>query len=247
MTVNCPSCLSATELLTAVCAKCGWVFKRPGVLPTIPQPAVRPKIPCNVTLGMTIDRTGSSQAFSVGIPLTFEMILRQVAVKARSVTVGLQSHGDLDLGENMILLTDQGTPDQAIDDVRRIVYGGGGDCEEHHLDAIENLLRTVAWPADPGRGRGAIIAFTTAETKPCRSGMSAAALGAEIRQRGILLYLVSEPAPILQELIDAAAGILLPISNNPDPQALEKIASQLSASILATLSSGSTEPMPVCA
>ena len=47
----------------------------------------------------------------------------------------------------------------------------------------------------------------------------------------------------LQELIDAAGGLMFQISNSPDPADLQKIAGQLAASIAATVASGSTVPM----
>jgi hypothetical protein len=207
--------------------------------------ATRPKIPCEVALAVTVDRTGSSKAFEKGIPLTAELVLKQVSGKARAVKVYVQTHGDLDLGENMVLHTDGGTPEQALKDIGSIAFGGGGDPPEHHLDAVENLLKTVPWTADPSRGRGAILAFTTADSKPCKSGLSARQLGEEVRKRGILLYLVCEPSLTLNELCNAAGGMMFPITNSPDPVELQKIASQLAASIVATVASGGTKPMVV--
>src|SRR5205823_6609739 len=124
-----------------------------------------------IDLGITVDRTGSSERFRTGIPLTFETIVTQVAAKARSVRCWVQSHGDLDLNEQIILHTDGGAPDQAIADIKHVTYGGGGDPPEHHLDAIEHLVSTVPWTADPARARGAILGFMTADTKPTRSGI----------------------------------------------------------------------------
>ena len=247
MTIICPACQRATSTGAISCVACGWTFQHASSGPAVVRPAPRPKIPCDVLLAATVDRTGSSKRFCEGIPTTFATICRQIDAKARSLTVCLQSHGDLDLDEEFVLHTDRGTSAQAIDDVRRISYGGGGDPPEHHLDAIEHLLRTTAWPADPTSGRGAILAFTTADTKPSRSGLSARDLGAEIRKREILLYLVSEPTPSLQELVSAASGIIFTITNDPDPTELQKISAQLAASILVTVASRSTEPMPVAA
>jgi hypothetical protein len=198
-----------------------------------------------VEVAATVDRTGSSEPFAVGIPLTYETIVQQVAAKARSVKCWVASHGDLDCGEPFVLHTDGGTPEQAIADIKKIVYGGGGDAEEHHLDAIESLLNKVPWTANPARARGAILAFTTADSKPTRSGISARDLGAEIRRRGILLYLVCESAPALQDLVKSAEGLMFQITNSPDPVELQRIAAQLAASIVATVASGDTVPMTV--
>jgi hypothetical protein len=173
------------------------------------------------------------------------MIVSQVKAKAREVKCWLASHGDIDDGQNFIIHTDAGTPDQAVEDIKKIAYGGGGDPAEHHLDAVESLLNRVPWTADPTRARGAIIAFTTADTKPAKSGITALALGTKIKEKGILLYLVCELTPALQELASAAEGLVFQISNSPDPGELQKIASQLAASIVATVGSGGTVPMTV--
>lgn len=246
MDIQCPSCATAVDVNAAVCPVCSWPMQS-GPTPTIPKSAPGPKHPCDLTAAITVDRSGSSKKVEAGIPAALEIIVRQIQRKLRSAVFTLQSHSDLDYGEPHVLLTDRGTPEQAIADMRRIEYDGGGDAAETHLDAIEHLLRTVSWPADPRRGRGVIIAYTTDETKPNRSGLSARDLGAEIHQRGLLLYLISEPTPTLQDLVEAAHGILLPITNDPDPATLQKIAAQLSASILGTVASGRTEPMPVFA
>jgi hypothetical protein len=198
-----------------------------------------------VEVAATVDRTGSSKSFEVGIPLTFETIVRQLAAKARSVKCWLASHGDLDEGQDFVVHTDGGTPDQAIADIKKISYGGGGDAEEHHLDAVESLLNKVPWTANPARARGAILAFTTADSKPARSGISACDLGAEIRRRGILLYLVCEPTPTLHDLVKSAEGLMFQITNSPNPAELQKIAAQLAASIVATVATGGTVPLTV--
>jgi len=240
----CPSCQSATDPAASHCSQCGWKFNGAGVAATsLIRPAVRPKIQAEIDLGITTDRTGSSEPFQVGIPRTAEVILKQVASRARAIRCWVQSHGDLDEGQGFLLHTDGGSPDQAIADLKKIPYGGGGDPPEHHLDAIENLLRTVPWTADPAHARGAIVAFMTADTKPTRSGITARQLGEEVRRRGLLLYLVCEPTPTLHDLCTAAGGLMFQISNSPDPAELQKIASQLAASIVVSVAHGSTVPM----
>ncbi len=172
-------------------------------------------------------------------------ILVQVAAKARAVKCWLASHGDLDEGQDFVIHTDGGTPEQAIEDIKKIAYGGGGDPPEHHLDAIEALLDRVPWSVDPSRARGAILAFLTADSKPAKSGTTAPELGKRIKDKGLLLYLVCEPTPTLRELVDTAGGLMFQISNNPDLVDLQRIAGQLAASIVATVASGSTVPMSV--
>lgn len=245
--MNCPSCQVQVEASAATCPSCGWRFVTDGLKagPSLVRPAARPKVQCEVEWATTVDRTGSSKAFEVGIPMTFEIVAKQLAAKARSVKCWVASHGDLDEGQDFVIHTDAGTPEQAIEDVKKIVFGGGGDPPENHLDAVESLLNKVPWTANPARARGAILAFTTADTKPARSGISARDLGAEIKRRGILLYLVCEPTPTLQDLVSAAEGLMFQISNSPDPAELQRIAAQLAASIVATVASGSTVPMTV--
>lgn len=246
--VNCPSCQMPVPASSPdVCPNCAYKDNTGGskVGPSLVRPACRPKIQCEVDLAVTVDRTGSSERFKVGIPMTFEMIVMQLVAKARSVKCWVASHGDLDEGQDFVIHTDGGTPQQAIEDIKKICFGGGGDPPEHHLDAVESLLNKVPWSANPARARGAIVLFCTADTKPAKSGISARDLGAEIKRRGILLYLVAEPTPTLQELVSAADGLMFQITNSPDSTELQKIASQLGASILATVASGGTVPMTV--
>lgn len=244
--IICPSCQAKIDV-SDVCPSCGWKMDRSAEKPrlSIVRPAKRPKIQCQVDLAVTVDRTGSSATFQTGIPRTFEMIVSQIQAKAREVKCWVASHGDLDEGQEFVVHTDAGSPKQAIEDIKTIIYGGGGDAEEHHLDAIEALLNRVPWTSDPSRSRGAIIAFTTSDTKPTKSGLSATALGKKIRDMGILLYLVSESTPTLKELAASAGGLVFQITNSPDPLDLQKIAAQLAASIVATVASGGTIPMSV--
>ena len=243
MVRECPSCKSEVDVQFDVCPTCGHAFQSANpVLKSIVQGAARPKIQVEVEIATTVDRTGSSERFKSGIPMTFEMILNLVTAKARSVRCWVQSHGDLDEGQDFILHTNGEAADQAILDVKRISYGGGGDPPEHHLDAVENLMKTTPWSCDP-TSRGAILAFMTSGSKPAKSGISARELGEEIARQGMLLYLVCEKTPELAQLSGAANGLMFEISNNPDPRDLQRIAAALAASIVQTVKSGSTVPM----
>jgi hypothetical protein len=228
----------------SACPVCGCRLNDgPNAAPANFRAAVRPKIQCEVCLGVTVDRTGSSEAFKKGIPEAFEIASSSILGKASSMRVWLQSHGDLDEGQQPMLHADGVGAQRALDAIRAILYEGGGDPPEHHFDAIENLLNTVPWPSDARRARGGILAFTTADSKPARSGKSARQLGEEIRRRELLLYLVSEPTPSLYELTEAAHGQLFEISNNPDPHEFQEIASELARSIVVTIASGKTDPL----
>ncbi len=244
-TKECPSCKAEVSDSLAVCSGCGWQFNegvgKGGV--SIVRPAVRPKLPCEVQVAFTDDRTGSSDEFKVGIPITVEGILAPVVAKAREVKVWLQTHGDLDEGQDMVLMVDGGSADEAIEAVKTVVYDGGGAEEESHLDAVEQLLNTVPWIADPRKARGAIVALMTADSKPARSGKSARELGEEIKNRGILLYLVCQETPQLRELCDAAGGWLFEISNTPKAEDLKRIAQKVAASITVAAGAGATVPL----
>ncbi len=243
--IDCPSCKARVETSASACPHCGWRFNLADDPQPSVRPAARPKISAEVDMGLTIDRTASDERFKKGIQDSVPMILKPLETKATKVKVFLQTHGDLEEGQAMVLVTDGGTVDQAIQDAKNIVYAGGGLPPENHLDAIENLLKIIPWVADPRRARGAIVAFMTADTKPARSGRSAREIGEEILKRSLLLYLVCETTPTLKELCDAAGGMMCQITNNPDPAEMQMIASRVSASIAVTVASGGTRPMTV--
>lgn len=62
-----------------------------------------------------------------------------------------------------------------------------------------------------------------------------------------LLYLVCEPTPRLEELCTAANGLMFPISNDPRPRDLQKIAAQVAASVVLTVAKKGTIPSARCA
>ena len=243
----CPSCQTQVNDSMDVCPSCGYklIPSNENHSPTIVRPATRPKIQCEVEIAWLHDRTGSGEKWKEGATKTAKNIGDQVGVKARSQKWYVISHGDEDFKEIPILHTDGGTLEQAIKDIDMIVQNGGGDPKETHLSAIENALDTIPWTCDPTRARGAIIAYINADTKPAKSGHTATEIGKRIKDMGLLLYLICEPTPTLQELVDAAEGLMFQITNNPDPAELQKIAMQLSASIVASVASGSTVPMTI--
>jgi hypothetical protein len=215
------------------------------IVPKMPsiRPAPRPKLPVEVTLGIEIDRTGSSAAFQSGIADSCEVLLETIAAKAKGLKVYVGTHGDEECGEAPVLHTSGGTREQAMSDIKAITFGGGGDAAETHLDGIRHFLETVPWPMDNHRTRGALVAFLTDETKPDRTGASADSIGKAIRAKGLLFYLVCQMTPTLETLLRAAAGLHIAIKNNPDRAELESAASQVSASLLATIGAGGTVPM----
>ncbi len=244
MQIPCQYCQSMIEHTYTTCPACGSNFNAAPSMSVV-RPAGRPKLQVEVELACTVDRTGSSQHFAEGILKSFPMITSQIAGKARKVSVWLQSHGDEDFGQSPVLLTNGGTAEQAAKDLANVVFEGGGDAEEHHLSAIEVLANSVPWNSDPRKARGALLAFMTADSKPAGSGLSARELGESLRKRGLLLYLICEPTPQFQDLCDGAGGLMFPISNDPDPKEMQKIAGQLSASIVQTIAAGGTQPLAI--
>jgi hypothetical protein len=134
---------------------------------------------------------------------------------------------------------------EAIAEVARLQYGGGGDEPETHADSVETVMTTIPWEPDARRWRNALIMFLTADSKPARSGTTPRQLGTALKSRGILVYLVAEDYPFARELAVAAEGLFFPISNDPDPVQMQQIAAGISQSILITAAGGATRPMTV--
>jgi len=223
---------------------------RPVSVPRVPvMPAARTKLPCDVQLCLVIDRTGSSGKFKLGIPESARIIANYVTTKARSTVIWVISYGDYEAGQQEEVHLDGGTPEQAIEAIKKIEYGGGGEIAgpygdpENHLDAVEFALGRVPWTSDPTRSRGCIILFSSSESHKARSGATATQIGEQVKGKGVLLYLISEPTPLLQELAAAGGGLIFQITNTPDPTELQKIAAPVAASIAASLTRGSTLPM----
>jgi len=255
--VMCHSCQTiVTGTVPPSCPVCGAAFnatigpaRHHGslIVPKMPtiRPAPRPKLPVEVTIGIEIDRTGSSAAFQAGIALSCDVLLDTIAAKAKGLTVFVGTHGDEECGEAPVLHTSGGTREQAMTDIKAITFGGGGDAPETHLDGIRNFLETVPWPMDSHRTRGAYVVFLTDETKPDRTGATAEQIGKAIRAKGLLFYLVCQITPTLDALVRAAGGLHIAINNNPDRSELESAAAQVSASLVATIGAGGTLPMTV--
>jgi hypothetical protein len=194
-------------------------------------------MPALLTMPVTVDITGSSRQFAIGIPLIAERTFTFLEQKVAGVTVFVWTHGDEDCGQMPTLVLDKATPQQAIAAVKNLTYDGGGDPPEDHAAAIQNLLNLTPWGAT-SRDRNILLMFATAETKPLKSGQSMKDLGKAIKARGVFLFAVCETTPLLHELVQSAEGILIPISNTPDEREIQRVVAQLGASIAATVSSG---------
>jgi hypothetical protein len=218
---------------------------RPATGPAIVSVAAihRPKIPLNVQVAFDTDITASSLTYASGIPATQSQILHALENRFGRLEVWHLVHGDLDYGQEPAFITQRGTVNEAIADLAKIQFQGGGDLPENHLDGIDHLVRNVPWAMDYRTSRGALISFCTSDTKPSRSGLSAQALGEAIRQRRLLFYLVAEPFPWGYDLVEAAQGLFLPITNQPEPRLLKAISAALSTSLVGTVAAGKTVPM----
>jgi len=74
--------------------------------------------------------------------------------------------------------------------------------------------------------------------------VTAAELGARVRQLGILLYVVSdEEYPCWKELVSTAGGVLLPLTNDPRIEDCQQVAAKLGQSVEMTVASGARMPL----
>lgn len=244
--IKCPHCLAEYDTATSsVCPNCQSQTSQVLAL-TIVQPIRRvQKISASVLVSILIDRTGSTGKFGQGVPLAAKQFLEPIAAKARETKVYVHTGGDLEYGEQCILICNGVTVPEAISEIARLQYNGGGDEPETHIDSVETVIKTTPWEPDPRKWRNALIIFLTADSKPARSGVTPRQLGAALKSRGILVYLVAEDYPFAHELAEAADGLFFPITNDPDPVQMQQIAAGISQSILVTAASTATRPMTV--
>jgi hypothetical protein len=193
-------------------------------------PARAAKIPVHVQLGITLDRTGSSQAFASGMRKITQWVTEQVELKAASFAGWLASHGDLDEGQRFTIVSENATPAELAEAAQSIIFEGGGHPHEHHLDAIHDLFKSIPWSTD-SQTRCAMLVLINAESKDHTGGMSPEKIGSLIKDQGILLYLVSSDTPKMRALVEAAEGLMFEISNHPDPSEIQRISADLAASL----------------
>jgi hypothetical protein len=189
------------------------------------------KVPVKVDLVFAVDRTGSSQTFAQGIRTAIPMIANQLLGKAARVRLFLQTHGDLDCNQHPAMLVRDGQIEDIVTAINAVRFEGGGDEEEHHSHGVETVVESVDWSGLPPTSRGAIVLFTTADTKPSPSGRSLEQIGQSLRERGIMLFAVCELKPGIQAMAEAAHGLIFPISNNPSPAEMAQITAKVGASV----------------
>ena len=241
----CPSCGTTVDTAAdPICPMCGWAFEKVQARPaTVIQPATRPKLPVDVSVGLGIDITGSSEPFATGIRGNINTFLRTIDAKAKSVTVSVQTHGDEDDGQFPTLIADAASVADSVAAVQALHFDGGGDPSEHHLTAIEQLAATLPVPAGAGRQRLALVFFTTADSKPARSGRTPEQIGAELVKQQLIVCLVGEPGTQVERVGRACGAFLCPIAATPSPADMTRVAEQVAASIVASLTKGTTRPL----
>ena len=179
------------------------------------------KVPVQVDLVFVVDRTASSREFAAGIRQAIPMIARPV----------LQTHGDLECGQQPVMLVRDGQLDDVVTAIQHLRFEGGGDPPEHHTHAVETVLESVDWSGLPPRSRGAVVLFTTADSKPSPSGRSPTQIGQALAAQGVMLFAVSQLEPAVSALIDGAQGMAFAISNDPSVAEMQSIASRVAASV----------------
>ncbi len=235
--LTCPQCKSPVE--DNACTECCWSLKSVQSIYTQGASA-----PCHVELSLLIDRTGSGALFCHGVEISTKLILEAVEKNVQDLRVWVQTHGDEDYQEFPKLITAGCDVSRAVQAVQTIGYAGGGDGEETHLSAIESALESVDWQQSGRNTRRVMLAFVNDDTKPARSGRSATKVGQRLREAGILFYLICQPTGTLKALSQAARGMICEITNNPSPELMQAIATQISGSVIQSVSTGSAVPLP---
>lgn len=245
MTFTCTSCGADVDINNPTCPKCLYQGNPGGAMPiTAPISVHRVKSQVPLVIGIVIDRTASSKPYADGIHLILKLIFEEVTAKVNDVRVSIITYGDLELNEDTITLVDGVSPDAALDAAQNIVFFGGGDPPESHCDALKYALNNISWAADKSAGKNAIIALSTADTKPTQCGTTPAQIGKKMADKNILFFAAVEPFPFHQEIISTSNGYLFPISNSPSPEEISKVSSELGKTLSSIGNTGlKTEPM----
>jgi hypothetical protein len=195
-----------------------------------------------VNLAATVDMTGSSGPFALGVRLTLATMFDEITKHSRSLKVWLAVHGDHDCCQEELLLSDGVTAAQALADLESVRFWGGNDAAEHHATAIERLFERTNWERD---ARKVIVALTTDDTKPAHSGRTLEQIGQLLHDAGVLFCLVGNRNPELTKLVQAAKGYSFELSNTPQLDELKHVGRLLGASISRTLTTHTaTRPAP---
>ncbi len=234
----CPKCKSPVE--ENACTECCWSLRS---VQSVFTQAGLGVAACHVDLGLLVDRTGSGALFCRGMELSTRMILEAVDKKVRGLRVWVQTHGDEDYQEFPKMIAAGCKASSAVQAVKTIDYAGGADEEETHLSAIEEALKNIDWQQASHAVRRVMLVFINEDTKPARSGRSATEVGQALREAGILFYLICQQTHTLDALCNAAEGMLCEITNEPSPELMQAIATEISGSVIQSVSTGSAIPL----
>ncbi len=245
MNTNCPTCGQEVPETENLCSSCGFQFATSTSSNIGTSPKVqRPKSHVKLVLAFLVDRTGSSKQFSSGILSMMKGIVQELKAKINTIQTSIITYGDEDEGQMPILLTDNATVDQALQDAEMIDFNGGGDPSESHLCGLEYALKTINWEPKSRMTCNVVVWFSTADTKPTSSGRSPQDLGQEIDDKKILHYSICEPQPFHYDITSEGGGLIFPISNTPDSADISKITDQVAKSISSSVKDHKTKPMP---
>lgn len=241
MNPTCPSCNVEFDL-SGICPQCGYDLvqngqpHQAGAADPIVTATRRAQGNGTAQVVISIDRTGSSGRFAAGVGQAVSLLLRHAQSQASDVKCWVRSVGDLDFGEDTILLTDGGSAEDAEKAAHGINFRGGGDPKETHLDGIAAAIDQTPWTVATSNQVSVLVVFATSDTKPSRDRRTAKDLGRLLRERDIATFLIAEPFPWAWELAKAARGELFPISNSPDPALMARIGTSIGRTVAKTLS-----------
>lgn len=239
----CPECRSPME--GADCTSCS--FSDRSLQNTYSQRSLGAS-EISVDIFVLIDRTGSGGAFSRGVTQSCRLILDTVQKNVARLSITVQTHGDEDYQEMPCVLVSHQPVSATLRAIGNIHYEGGGDGPETHLSAVEQMLMNLSKTRHRDRRtRQAMLLFANDESKPARSGRTPTQIGQAIREAGILFYLISQPTQNLLEMKKAAGGMFYEITNYPSPELMLYIATQISKSVVHSVSVGSPFPVELAA
>lgn len=238
--IRCPSCNELIASRILACDKCGYqlIGGTPARLRVIAQ---RTLIPVTAHLHYLVDTTGSTAVRSGNITKFTQSSQKIVGSKAAKLLTSVYSCGDLEPGggeapKPTVALAEGVSPAQSEAVLKSLIYEGGGDAEETHLDSIEAVLNWI--PPGERAERHSLIAFFTDASKPMRSGMTPQELGARARAQGVFPVLVCQPCPLLESFREASGGLMYPITRDPSDDEITEVASKVAVSVLASLTAG---------
>ena len=236
----CSSCLAEFDASTGkACPHCGYLAGNTPLDKAFTVQAHRTKGPGLIKLAVAIDRTESSRAFQAGMKAILADTFTFIGNMVSKLDIDLWSYGDETCQEQPVQLVQSGDARQVLETAQGICFSGGFDIPETHATQVERLVTVTSWGVSLLGCRNVILAMMTGDTKPAASGRSMKAIGADMKAKRIKLILVAEPTQNLRDLVSAADGFLIEITNNPDSDEIKRVTNRLCATLTLPLSAGS--------